>query len=108
MTRSAEFAATVKHGVRAAQPDIVVHARRDSGGPQIGFVVGKSVGGAVERNRVVRRLRHAARTVVSDLETGDRIVVRALPGSRDALTARLREELRLALRKAHELMERDR
>jgi len=109
MTRSAEFAATVKYGVRAAQPDIVVHARRDTGhAPRIGFVVTKAVGGAVERNRVARRLRHAARTVVSDLQTGDLVVVRALPGSRHALTERLRDELRTALGRARELMERER
>lgn len=112
MTRSTEFAATVRYGVRAAQPDIVVHARRDreaaGHSPHIGFVVGKSVGGAVERNRVARRLRHAARTVVGELQPGESIVVRALPGSRHALTARLRDQLHAALRKVHNLMERDR
>jgi ribonuclease P protein component len=105
MTRSTEFGATVKRGVRAVQPDLVVHARRgesggDADGPKIGLVVAKSVGNAVQRHRVARRLRHAARNVVDDLGAGDRLVIRALPGSRTAISARLEQELRSALAKA--------
>jgi len=110
MTRSAEFSDTVKHGVRAAQPDIVVHACRATGCsaavPRIGFIVAKSVGGSVDRHRVARRLRHAARTIISELDPADRIVVRALPGSRVAASARLRDELKSGVRRAHELLER--
>ncbi|CAJ1587703.1 ribonuclease P protein component [[Mycobacterium] wendilense] len=107
MTRSTEFGATVKQGVRAAQPDLVVHRRRDpsgAAGPLIGLVVGKSVGSAVERHRVARRLRHVARTVVDDLDPAERVVIRALPGSRDATSARLREQLVAGLRRSHKLM----
>jgi ribonuclease P protein component len=73
MTRSTEFGATVSHGVRAVQPDLVVHALRSSGdsgddGPRIGLVVSKSVGSAVQRHR-------------------------------HAISARLEEELRTALRR---------
>ena len=44
MTRSTEFGATVSQGVRAVQPDLVVHALRSSddaleGGPRIGLVL---------------------------------------------------------------------
>lgn len=109
MTRSAEFGATVKHGVRAVQPDIVVHARRDpDGGPRIGLVVAKSVGSAVQRHRVARRLRHVAWTMVPELDPGDRVVIRALPSSRHAISARLEQQLRTGLRRTHELMERNR
>lgn len=110
MTRSAEFGTTVKHGVRAVQPDIVVHARRDSSdvGPRIGFVVTKAVGNAVERHRVTRRLRHAAHNVVADLDPADRIVIRALPSSASAVSARLQQEVRAGLRRARELTERAR
>ncbi len=112
MTRSAEFSNTVKRGVRAAQPNLVVyadcHGEDAGGGPRIGFIVAKSVGGAVDRHRVSRRLRHAARTVIGGLDPSDRIVVRALPGSRDAISARLCDELRIGLRRTHELLERRR
>ena len=36
-------------------------ARADSGPPRVGFTVSKKVGGAVERNRVRRRLREIVR-----------------------------------------------
>jgi ribonuclease P protein component len=35
--------------------------------------------------------------VLSELAAGDRIVIRALPGSRDAISARLEQELTSAL-----------
>jgi ribonuclease P protein component len=103
MKRSADFGATVKHGVRAVQPDIVVHIRRTAdgeAGPRIGLVVGKSVGSAVERHRVARRLRHVARTVVGELDGADHMVIRALPGSRHAISAGLERQLRVALVRA--------
>ncbi len=108
MTRSAEFGATIKHGVRAAQPDIVVHARRTVGGddgPRIGLVVSKAVGNAVQRHQVSRRLRHVARTVLAELRPDERIVIRALPSSRDAMSTRLEQQLKSGVRRTHTLME---
>jgi ribonuclease P protein component len=104
MTRSTEFGATVSQGMRAVQPDLVVHAVRSNdgtadGGPRIGLVVAKSVGSAVQRHRVARRLRHVASTMIGELEPGDRVVIRALPSSRHAISARLEQELRAALRR---------
>jgi ribonuclease P protein component len=105
MSRSKEFSATVKDGVRAVERDLVVHARRsDQGadpGPRIGLVVGKSVGSSVHRHRVARRLRHAARKLVVELDPRDRIVIRALPNSRHATPASLEQELRSGLTRAH-------
>lgn len=103
MTRSTEFGTTISRGVRAVQPDLVVHAlRSDAGaepGPRIGLVVSKAVGTAVQRHRVARRLRHVARTVLDELDAADRVVIRALPSSRHAISARLEQELRTALRR---------
>lgn len=86
------------------QPDIVVHARRcadaDESGPKVGLVVAKSVGNSVQRHRVARRLRHVARAILSDLDPADRVVIRALPGSRYAISARLEQQLRVALTRA--------
>jgi ribonuclease P protein component len=111
MTRAAEFSSTIRRGVRAAQPDIVVHVRRDPAsedaiGPQIGLVVAKSVGNAVQRHRVSRQLRHIARGILCDLPTHERVVIRALPGSRDAASSGLERQLRAGLRRAHDVMER--
>jgi len=109
MRRSAEFSVTVSRGVRAAQPDVVVHALRlessagnagddgDANGPRIGLIVSKAVGSAVERHRVSRRLRHVAKTFVSGLDPADLIVIRARPSSRDATSSRLERQLGQAL-----------
>jgi len=113
MRRSAEFDFTVKDGVRAGQPDLVIHARRQGvkvfeGAAQIGLIVPKSVGGAVDRHRVARRIRHAARSVLTELDPADRIVIRALPSSRDAAASRLESQLRAGIRRVHGLIERSR
>lgn len=101
MTRSTEFGATVRGGTRAAQPGLVLYALRSDvvgePGPKIGLIVSKAVGNAVHRNQVSRRLRHAARTLLPDLHPDERVVIRALPRSRDALSSRLEHELHTAL-----------
>lgn len=103
MTRSTDFGLTVNRGVRAVQPDLVVHALKSSDGgsdgPKIGLVVSTSVGTAVQRHRVSRMLRHVARCVLDDLGPGDKVVIRALPSSSHAISARLEQELRTALRR---------
>ncbi|OBI44272.1 ribonuclease P protein component [Mycobacterium kyorinense] len=99
MTRSADFDATVKHGRRAVQPDVVIHARQGPPAPsaKIGLIIAKSVGSAVERHRVARRLRHVARAVLPDLDDVDQVVIRALPSSRHAISPRLEQQLRTGL-----------
>jgi ribonuclease P protein component len=107
MTRSAEFGSTVKSGVRAVEADIVVHAKQceqtTEPGPRIGLVVGKSVGSAVQRHRVARRLRDVVRHMITEVDPTARIVIRALPGSRHVISARLEQELRSGLARAHVL-----
>lgn len=98
----------MKFGIRVAQPDIVIHVRlrrenSESCGPRIGFIVGKSVGSAVERHRVARRLRHIVRSVLEELDQSEDVVIRALAGSRNATSARLEEELRAGLKRCREL-----
>ena len=105
MRRSTEFDATVKQGGRSAQPNLVVHVRRapeSNDGPLIGLIIAKPVGSAVERHQVARRLRHVARTMLTDLNRSDRVVIRALPSSRCVSSARLEQQLRRGLRRALE------
>jgi ribonuclease P protein component len=73
----------------------VVHLlQRDRPGPaRIGFVVGRSVGNAVVRHRVQRRLRHLCRERLSLLPTGSELVIRALPPSAHASYSELGTEL---------------
>ena len=55
----------------------------DAGSAHVGFVVSKSVGNAVARNRVKRKLRAVVGERLDRLPDGGRLVVRALPGSAD-------------------------
>ncbi len=111
MRRSADFNAAVKHGVRAVQPDIVMHARRasdapgsEANGPRVGLIVAKSVGSAVQRHRVARRLRHVVRGMLGDMDPAAHVVVRALPTSRQASSATLKTQMQTGLQRAHDLM----
>ncbi|MBY0441930.1 MAG: ribonuclease P protein component [Mycobacteriaceae bacterium] len=106
MRRSTEFEATVKYGIRATQPDLVVHLLRGrtTGGPRVGLVVSKKVGSAVERHRVSRRLRHVVRAVLRELEPADQVVIRALPGSRRTSSRSLQHQLSKGLRRAFDLV----
>ena len=98
MRRSADFAATVRAGARAGRETLVVHLVADGNGT-VGFVVPRSVGGAVVRNRVRRRLR-ALVAARMDLLAGTALVVRALPAAAAASSARLATDLDGALRSA--------
>ena len=63
----------------------MVHAVTGTG-PQsrVGFVVAKAVGGAVERNRVKRRLRHLLARELEATTVPRDFVVRALPAASSA------------------------
>lgn len=96
MRSSDEFRLTVRRGVRAARPSLVIHARlADSPPAQVGFVVSKAVGNAVTRNRTKRRLRHLAAERLAGLPASARVVVRALPPA-SAEPARLADDFAVA------------
>jgi ribonuclease P protein component len=85
MRRPAEFEQAVRRGARSGTTSLVVHLARDADAvdPHVGFVVAKSVGNAVARNRVKRRLRAVVSHRIDQLPDGGLLVVRALPGSAD-------------------------
>ncbi|MEA4944444.1 MAG: ribonuclease P protein component [Propionicimonas sp.] len=79
-----DFRGTMRQGVRSGRRCLVLHARRRTELPsRAGFVVSKVVGGAVQRNRVKRRLRHLAAGEFGSLAFPVDIVVRALPPAAD-------------------------
>ncbi len=71
-------------------------------GVRAGFVVPRTVGGAVVRNKVRRRLRHLVRERLTDLPAGSSLVVRALPGAESRDYAQLGADLDTALRAARQ------
>lgn len=107
MRRSADFEATVKHGVRVVQADLVIYVRWEKPGrgreaPKVGLIISKSVGSAVERHQVARRLRHIGRALVRNSGPRERIVVRALPSSRGIGSAPLEQQMRAGLGQAYQ------
>jgi len=103
LRRRGEFAAAVRGGRRAGRGVIVVHVVIPEPGavparpPRAGFVVSKAVGGAVDRNRVKRRLRHLVRGRLAELPAGADVVVRAQPGAADQTSHQLATDLDAAL-----------
>jgi ribonuclease P protein component len=104
LRRSEEFASTMRRGKRAARSRVVVHvdaarrARHEVGedereAPRIGFVVSRSVGGAVVRNRVRRRLRHLMADRLAEVPAGACVVVRARPGAATSTNSALARDL---------------
>lgn len=105
LKKRADFLAANRAARRVATRGFVlqVRDRDDDGPPRVGYTCSKKVGNAVARNRAKRRLREAARVVLTtEGRTGADYV---LIGRRDATAAipfdRLCDDLREAVAKAH-------
>jgi ribonuclease P protein component len=103
LKRRADFLAA-RDGARAPASAFFVQARdrHDDAEPRVGLTVTKKAGSAVERNRIRRRLREAAKNVMSD--AGRRGFDYVLVARREALGtpfAVLVEDLERALKKVH-------
>ena len=70
----------IKQGQKIARPTLIMYALT-SDVNRFGVIVGKAVGGATDRNRVKRRLRHAAYALMDNAQPMD-VVIRALPPAR--------------------------
>jgi ribonuclease P protein component len=95
-----EFALAVRRGRRAGRGCLILHLHVDDSRPdqpRVGFVVARSVGPAVVRNRVRRRLRHLMRERLNAVPAGSMLVVRAAPGAAAASSAGLAGDLDQAL-----------
>jgi ribonuclease P protein component len=81
MRRSSDFASVVRTGARGRGGAVIVHQGLELGGcaPLVGLVVGRNVGGSVQRHRVARRLRAQVARRLEQLPAGSGTVVRALP-----------------------------
>ena len=103
MRARTEFSAAVRSGARAASPAVVVHVDVAGSGdlsPHVGFIVTRSVGNAVVRNRARRRLRHLMRARLDRLPAGSRVVVRVNPAAVGQHSVQLAAALDRALDRA--------
>ena len=100
LRRAPDFASAVRSGRRAGRNSLVLHLRAPdtaapapSAPPRVGLVVGKSVGPAVTRNRVKRRIREILRSRLTELPAGSVLVIRALPPAALAGSAALAADI---------------
>jgi len=97
----------VRSGARWAGPAFVLEGRRRASqdmadSPRFGFTVSKKVGGAVERNRIRRRLKAAVRGILPDhaRRDFDYVIVARRPAL-DVTFAALVSDLVDALKRVH-------
>jgi ribonuclease P protein component len=103
LRRRRDFTDAVRSGRRAQRGFLVVHLRSGLPAPAVraGFVIPRTVGTAVRRNLVRRRLRALIRPRLAELPIGTNVVIRAMPGAGergfDALAGDLTAALGAAL-----------
>jgi ribonuclease P protein component len=104
LKRRADFLSAAK-GTRVQTAPFMLQARdrRDDLSPRVGFTVTKKTGNAVERNRIRRRLRVAARSVIprAGCEGYDYVLVARRPALTSPFEAML-AELERALARLHD------
>lgn len=91
LTRPEDFRRTIRSGVKAVTPTVIVHGVQPSSETpgedvRVGVTVSKAVGGSVDRHRVARQIRHAMAAQVPQLPAGSVWVIRALPGAGGSAT----------------------
>ena len=102
LTHGGDIRRVVRTSRRSGGNLLVVHVLRHEGTDpvRVGFVVGRTVGNAVIRHRVQRRLRHLFRERLAVLPAGCEVVVRALSPSAGASYAELGAELDRCLQRS--------
>lgn len=76
LTAPEQFRQAYREGARVANERIIVHARASGTGPaRVGIAVRRQLGGAVQRNRVKRRLREASARAYHALPQGMDVVI---------------------------------
>jgi ribonuclease P protein component len=94
LSRSRDFDAVYRHGRSVSSRYLVLYTfprppeDESDQGPRLGLAVSRKVGGAVERNRMKRRLREAFSRVEESLAPDHDYVLVVRPGLAEAAEAR--------------------
>jgi ribonuclease P protein component len=106
LLKHGDFQAVYRQGKKRISENVIAFylERADDGGPRIGFTVGKVLGGAVERNRIRRRMRAAVRRRMAEFGCSLDVVLHPRKSVLDLEFAALEREignLLAALQKAN-------
>ena len=95
LVRGDDYRRVVRRGRKIGASHVVGYfvERGDDGPARIGFIVAKTVGNAVIRNRVRRRLKAASYGLLGVIPPGVDLVIRALPASAGASWVTLQGEI---------------
>ena len=89
LSRSRDFDAVYRHGRSVSSRFLVLYwfPQEEAAAPRFGFSVPKSVGGAVERNKIKRQLRKIWRERLARVPAGNDYVLIVRPGLPEAVAA---------------------
>lgn len=95
LVRADDYRRLVRRGRRVATPHALLYLSQGDPAlpPRFGFIVSKTVGVAVDRNLVRRRLKALTFAAIPALAPGTEVVIRALPGAAQAGWDTLQAEL---------------
>lgn len=101
LRRRADFQELGRRGAARATPVLVLRwLRTDGPETRVGLSTPRTVGGAVQRNRVRRRLRTLLRERLADIGPGWDLLLIARPAAGDASQAELGEALDSLMKRA--------
>lgn len=87
LTESGDFTRATKSGFRYSSNNFVgyLYINSDVNEPaRAGLIISKSVGGAVTRNRLARKIRHCIFNQYSEIPNGGLLVIRGLNNSAES------------------------